>query len=263
MSRDVKLIDLASVYATVAKYGRRPNITSVTKITDHKGTIIEERKCEEIEEIPLIASAVASESARLIRKPLRTSCGGEQVLDPRVAFIITDILKDNEARTPSFGANSMLVIPNHGEVAVKTGTSNNLRDNLTVGYNQNYLVAVWVGNNDNSPMSRIASGVTGASPIFNNIISALLAQKENHDWGIPEGLIQLPICPFTGTLACTGCPVKMEWFLEENKPETACRPDWFKKEKEEDGKSDKDKKPIYEYFVQPSPTIKRGRFPIF
>jgi len=260
---EVRLIDLAQVYTTVANYGKRPNITSVTKITNHKGTVIEERKCEDTEEESLIASAQASDSAQLIKKPPQTSCGGEQVLDPRVAFIITDILKDNNARSPAFGINSMLVIPNHAEVAVKTGTSNNLRDNLTVGYNQNYLVAVWVGNNDNSPMARVASGVTGASPIFNNIMSALLAQKENHDWDIPEGLVQLPICPLTGTLACTGCPVKMEWFLEENKPETACHPDWFKKSKGEEKRPDEEKRPIYQYLIQPSPTIKRGRFPIF
>jgi membrane carboxypeptidase/penicillin-binding protein len=259
---EVRLIDLARVYATVANYGKIPNIKSVIKITNYNGAVIEEEKCEEIEDIPLIASVNASESAQLIKTPPLTNCAGEQVLDPRVAFLITDILRDNAARSPSFGTNSMLVIPNHAEVAVKTGTSNNLRDNLTVGYNQNYLVAVWVGNNDNSPMSRIASGVTGASPIFNNIMSALLAQKENHDWGIPEGMIQLPICPLTGTLACTGCPVKMEWFLEENKPEVACHPDWFKKVEEED-KSEEGKKPFYEYIVQPSPKIKRGRFPIF
>ena len=57
----------------------------------------------------------------------------------------------------------MLVIPNHPEVAVKTGTSNNLKDNLTIGFNQDYLVAVWVGNNDGSSMSRVASGITGAA----------------------------------------------------------------------------------------------------
>jgi membrane carboxypeptidase/penicillin-binding protein PbpC len=133
----------------------------------------------------------------------------------------------------------MLNVQGHKEVAVKTGTSNDLRDNLTIGYNQNFLVAVWVGNNDNSPMDRVASGVTGASPIFNKIMSALLAQQENHDWETPQGLVQLPICPYTGTLACSGCPIKMEWFLEENKPEKACQSSWFEKEEgEEDQNSE-------------------------
>ena len=177
----------------------------------------------------MINTAQASQSALISPASKTEDCGGEQVLDPRVSFIITDILKDNTTRAPSFGTNSLLVIPNHKEVAVKTGTSNDLRDNLAIGYNQKYLVAVWVGNNDNSPMSRIASGVTGATPIWNKIMSALLAQEENHDWQVPEGLIQVPICPYTGTLACEGCPTKMEWFLEENRPTKACSPEWFKK----------------------------------
>jgi membrane carboxypeptidase/penicillin-binding protein PbpC len=136
--------------------------------------------------------------------------------------MITDILKDNSARAPAFGHSSYLVIPNHPEVAVKTGTSNNLRDNLTVGYNQDYLVAVWVGNNDNSPMARIASGITGASPIWNRIFSALLANTASKNWGVPAGISQIPICTLTGTLPCQGCPIRLEWFLDENKPKYAC-----------------------------------------
>ena len=248
---EVKLIDLARVYATIANYGKRPELVSTLKVVDYKGKALEEYKCEKQDENNqtelvnqgpedsdepinritdnLINTAQASQSALISPASKTEDCGGEQVLDPRVSFIITDILKDNTTRAPSFGTNSLLVIPNHKEVAVKTGTSNDLRDNLAIGYNQKYLVAVWVGNNDNSPMSRIASGVTGATPIWNKIMSALLAQEENHDWQVPEGLIQVPICPYTGTLACEGCPTKMEWFLEENKPTKVCSPEWFKK----------------------------------
>lgn len=204
---EVKLIDLARVYATFANLGRKPPLTSVLKVTDYVGRTHDENGCGD-------------------------ECG-EQVLDPRISFIITDILKDNEARAPSFGSNSLLVIPKHKEVAVKTGTSNDLRDNLAIGYNQNYVVAVWVGNNDNSQMERIASGVTGATPIFNRIMTALLEKSENHDWEVPKGLIKIPICPLTGTLACEGCPTKLEWFLEENKPQTYCSPGWFKQEEEQ------------------------------
>ncbi|MCK4782138.1 MAG: hypothetical protein KAV87_00195, partial [Desulfobacteraceae bacterium] len=175
---------------------------------------------------------------------------GEQVIDPRVAYMLIDILKDNRARSPAFGNSSLLAIPNHSEVAVKTGTSNNLRDNLAIGFNQKYLVATWVGNNDNSPMSRIASGVTGATPIFHNIISALLAQEKNHDWIIPEGLVQVPICPIVGTLPCKNCPIRIEWFLEENQPQKACSSEFIKKLQEEEVIINKDKKikpPRYPY----------------
>jgi membrane carboxypeptidase/penicillin-binding protein PbpC len=230
---DVKLIDLARAYATVANYGKRPNLVSILKVTNYKNKVLEEFACKGGFQPDLASSlndvSAATESSLKSSVDNKSDCGSEQVLDSRVAFIITDILKDNNARAPSFGTNSMLVIPEHKEVAVKTGTSNDLRDNLTIGYNQLYLVAVWVGNNDNSPMARVASGVTGASPIFNKIMGALLAQEPNHDWSTPEGLVQLPICPRTGTLACEGCPVKMEWFLEENAPQKACNPDLFTK----------------------------------
>ena len=213
------------MYATVANYGKRPEIESILKVTDSKGKVLEEFTCKESHD-PLIAQASATDSAT--KNQIYKDCPGEKVLDPRVAFIITDILRDNSARSPSFGANSLLVVPKHNEVAVKTGTSNNLRDNLTVGYTQDYVVAVWIGNNDNSEMSRVASGVTGATPIWNKIMSALLAEKPSAAWSIPEKLTQLPICPLTGTLACEECPIKMEWFLEENKPEKACNPEWFR-----------------------------------
>ncbi|MBI3443507.1 transglycosylase domain-containing protein [Candidatus Woesebacteria bacterium] len=207
---DIKLIDLARAYATIANYGKLPELIPVLKIKNYKDKVLEEGKCKPS------------------RFTLRSSCEQPQVIDPRVAFLLTDILRDNKARAPAFGLNSALVIPKHEEVAVKTGTSNNLRDNLTIGFNQKYLVAVWVGNNDNTPMARIASGITGAAPIFNKIMGALLANESNHPWEMPSGLVQVPICTVTGTLGCAGCPsIQNEWFLEENKPTKTCRPEWF------------------------------------
>jgi len=178
---DITLFELSNVYATLANYGKRPELYGIKKVVNSRGKTIYEHKKQE-----------------------------EQVLDPRVAFMITDILRDNIARAPAFGTNSALVIPNHREIAVKTGTSNNLRDNLTVGYNQTYLVATWVGNNDNSPMSRIASGVTGASPIWNKIMSTLVADMSNHPWEIPPGLVQKTACG------------KTEWFLAERSTQIPC-----------------------------------------
>ncbi len=223
---EVKLIDLAQVYATLANYGSRPDITPVIKITDLNGNVIDEFENDTPKNNTFIAKASASESAYKIYSE-KVNRQGEQVIDPRVAYIITDILKDNIARSPTFGTNSLMVIPNHPEVAVKTGTSNNLRDNLTIGYNQNYLVAVWVGNNDNTPMERIASGVTGATPIWNKIMTALLANEEKNEWIVPENMVKIPICPYTQTLACQGCANKIEWFLEESTPTRTCNPEWF------------------------------------
>lgn len=180
---EVTLLDLAQAYTAFPNMGAKIPLNPVLDIKDYKNKIYYHASCTDFS----------------IEK-----CPTEQVLDPRVAFQIIDILRDNNARTPAFGSNSMLVIRDHPEVAVKTGTSNDLRDNLTVGFSQDYLTAIWVGNNDNSPMSRVASGVTGASPIWNKIMSALLADKQSKEWQPPQGLVQKQ---------CLG---KNEWFLEEN-----------------------------------------------
>ncbi len=180
---EIKLIDLARVYATVANYGVRPDIKYIGKITNYKGEILADNKT-----------------------PAKS-----QIIDSRVAYMLIDILKDNSARTPAFGPNSALVIPKHPEVAVKTGTSNNFKDNLTLGFNQSYLVAVWVGNNDSSPMSHIVSGVTGAAPIFNKIMSDLLQNQPSLAWEAPGGLVKK-----------STCEGKSEWFLAENSPKIIC-----------------------------------------
>lgn len=200
---EVKLIDLAQVYSTIANYGNKNNIFSILEIKNSKGKILEKNNNFDL---------------------------SEKILDPRICFLLIDVLRDNRARTPAFGSNSQLVIKNHPEVAVKTGTSNNLKDNLTVGFSQEFLVAVWVGNNDSTPMSYIASGITGAAPIFNKIMTNLLKDKESVDWKVPKGLVTISICPLTGSLPCSGCPVTSEYFLEESKPNSACV---FKKPEED------------------------------
>ncbi len=90
-----------------------------------------------------------------------------QVLSPRSAYLITDILADDVARQPAFGSNSILNLP--FPAAVKTGTTTDWRDNWTVGYSTRRLVGVWVGNADNSPMVDV-SGVDGAGPIWHDLM---------------------------------------------------------------------------------------------
>lgn len=207
---EVKLIDLARAYATVANYGKRPELVSIQKITNYKGKVLDHYSCS-------TEAVVVEVEAASTRPPCF-----EQVIDSRVAFILIDILKDNTARAPAFGSFSQLVIPGRSDIAVKTGTSNELKDNLTVGFNQKYLAAVWVGNNDATPMARIASGVTGAAPIWNQIMGALVGGTPEESWTAPIGLEQVLICTLTGTLPCEGCPTRSEWYLTENKPSTTC-----------------------------------------
>lgn len=182
---ETKLLDLARVYATIANYGKRPELISILSVKNYKGKILESNKC------------------------LKEDCKVE-VADPKASFILIDILKDNNARAPEFSSHSALYIPGHPEVAVKTGTSNDLKDNLTVGFTQKYLTAVWVGNNDSSPMSRVASGITGAAPIWNEIMNRLLAKEEVVDWQPPDGLVQLK------------CGTKSEWFIKGTEPSNYC-----------------------------------------
>jgi penicillin-binding protein 1C len=78
-------------------------------------------------------------------------------------------------------------------------------------------------------MSRIASGVTGASPIWNKIMSAVLSDQTSIDWKAPDGVSKINICTITGSLPCDGCPTRQEWFLDENKPAKTCSSEQIQK----------------------------------
>jgi len=160
---EVKMTDMAVVYGTVANLGRRVNLDPLLKVTNYKDEVLYQKQ----NELP------------------------NQVIDPGVAYIISSILADNSARSLEFGANSPLNIPGR-TVSVKTGTSDNKRDNWTLGFTPNYLVAAWVGNNDNSPMSQsLASGITGAAPIWNKIMTSLLPNNaSNIIEKIPDDITQ-------------------------------------------------------------------------
>jgi membrane carboxypeptidase/penicillin-binding protein PbpC len=211
---EVTMIDMAVAYGTLANLGHRIDLNPVLKIQNPK-------------------SKIQNSNFKIDKQY------NHLVLDPRVAFILNNILADSEARIPAFGRHSKLNIDGH-TVAVKTGTSNNLRDNWTIGYTPDYLVAVWVGNFNNSPMSRIASGITGATPIWQEIMIYLLNQyksqnlgqleivnSHNFPWPIPKGIVKTPICLYTSTLPCTGCPTREEYFIDGTQPTHHCSPSWF------------------------------------
>jgi 1A family penicillin-binding protein len=102
-----------------------------------------------------------------------------RVLSQGISYIMSDILSDNQARQSAFGPHSALEIPGY-KVAVKTGTTDSKKDNWTIGYTPEYLVAVWVGNNDNTPMNpALTSGITGAAPIWNRVMTYLLTSYSN------------------------------------------------------------------------------------
>jgi len=189
---EVKMTDMAVVYGTIANYGERKDLSPILKLTDSQGKTL-----------------------------YSNSNSRKKIISKKTAFLLTDILSDNRARTPAFGPSSFLVIPDH-QVAVKTGTTNDKRDNWTIGYTRDFLTAVWVGNNDNSPMSAVASGVTGASPIWNKIMVKLLEDKPKHHFPTPDNLVKVKVCSWNGLLPCEGCPTVEEYFTAGEEPKQHC-----------------------------------------
>src|SRR5690606_3722173 len=123
-----------------------------------------------------------------------------RVLSEEVSFLISHILLDNNARTDAFGPNSYLNIPGRS-VAVKTGTTDEKKDNWTIGYTPSYAVGVWVGNNDNTPLdARIASGTTGASPIWAGIMKAVISGTNNEEFSVPENVEAIQVDALSGGL---------------------------------------------------------------
>lgn len=201
----VLMTDLATAYSSFANLGYPVPLNPFLEISNYKGEVLYRNDCA----------------------LMTDNCYQEQVLSARSAFVITDILSDNRARTPAFGAFSVLQIPNQ-QVAVKTGTTNSLKDNWTVGYTSERLVATWVGNNDNTPMSYVASGITGASPIWNKIMLLLLDAERPHVFATPENMIKVKVCAVTGSLPCTACPrVVEELFIAGTEPKQACSAEQF------------------------------------
>lgn len=188
---EVRMIEMATAFGVFANGGIRKDLVSILEVKDRWGRILERN----------------------------SQTPGKRVLPPEVTYLITHILLDNNARSAAFGPRSWLVVKGHPEVAVKTGTTNDKRDNWTIGYTQDVVVVVWVGNNDNSPMSAVASGVTGASPIWNKIISFYLKDK-NPKWPIkPKNIIGKTICNETGLLPPPeGCSSRFEYFIAGTEP---------------------------------------------
>lgn len=189
---EVRLLDLTGAYSVFARGGTHIEPHGVTEIRDGQNKkIYSYKKTKE-----------------------------NRVFTEGISFLISHILADNNARAGAFGAYSALVVPGR-TVAVKTGTTDDKRDNWTLGYTNDVTVGVWVGNNDNSAMNaRIASGVTGASPIWNRIMSTLLKDGKYKDGiaGKPSDVDALQIDSLFGGLPKDGYPTRSEYFVKGTEP---------------------------------------------
>ncbi len=187
---EVKMIDLAQAFGTIANEGVKVPLTGILKVEDYQGQVLYEAQIEQREKL---LDKMQSEPELSFEE---TKNGTEitRVLQPEPAYLIADIMRDDKARWLGFGSRSELVIKGK-EVAVKTGTTNDVRDNWTVGFTPKLLSIVWVGNTDGSPMNnRLVSGVTGAAPIWNKIMSLMLADQEVIWSEKPETIEEAMVC---------------------------------------------------------------------
>ena len=181
--REVRLLDLTSAFGVLANSGVKQDPVSILKVSDAKDkTLYEYRQSD-----------------------------GTRIFEEGIAFIISNILSDNGARSAAFGTNSVLNISGK-TVSVKTGTTDEKKDNWTIGYTPDFVVTVWVGNNDNTPMNQyLASGITGAAPIWNRVMSYLLTKYGAH-WYEKPGNIAEKQCYFG----------KTEYFLKGTEAKANC-----------------------------------------
>jgi 1A family penicillin-binding protein len=164
---EVRLLELTAAYGAFANGGYRAEPVTITRVEDSEG--------------------------RLLKAWEATP--GPRVMDERVAYLITDILSDNLARTPTFGEGSALRLSR--PAAVKTGTTTDWRDNWTVGYTPDLVVGVWTGNADNEPMEHV-SGVMGAAPIWHDVMETLLKGRSAREFTEPPGMARMTVCADSG-----------------------------------------------------------------
>jgi 1A family penicillin-binding protein len=184
----VRLLELTAAYGAFANSGYRVSPYAIQEITDPAGNLL-----------------YTAEPAQQVR-----------MLDERLAWLISDILSDNEARFIGFGRNSILRIDR--PAAVKTGTTTSFHDNWTVGYTPDLVVGVWAGNADYQPM-RDVTGVTGAAPIWHQFMRSVLTGTPERGFSRPAGLVRVEVCALSGLLPSENCPYRRwEWFIAGTEP---------------------------------------------
>ncbi|MBI3577574.1 transglycosylase domain-containing protein [Candidatus Gottesmanbacteria bacterium] len=187
---EVTLLELTGAYGVLATGGVLHEPVAILKVVDVKGKTLFEQK----------------------------STSGKRVLPPEIPYLLSDILSDNEARKEVFGPKSYLTIAGR-TVAVKTGTTDDKRDNWAIGYTPTIVVGTWVGNNDNSPMHpSLASGVTGAAPIWNRMIREALKDKPDEPFERPGNIVEADVDSYGGGLALGDSPTRKERFIKGTEP---------------------------------------------
>jgi len=215
---EVKMTDMAVAFGSLANMGMKKELTPIKKIVDSHGKVIQDIEKPRSLWADIARKAYASEENEVE--------GGKPVVSHFTAWQLVDILSDKNARAGEFGLNTPLRIIINKEdrkVFVKTGTSNEFKDNWTDGCSPDFCVLTWVGNNNGEPMYKVASGITGAAPIWNEIMTNVLKDTEPAEFPVPEGMVEVEICASNGLLPCKGCPqLKKAWFVPGTEPKQHC-----------------------------------------
>jgi len=212
---EVRMTEMAQAFSALANQGVPRKLNAILKIEDRTGKVLYEFQ----------DSNLVKDISKPIPAPSALAIPGKRALSREASYIISHILLDNNARSSAFGEGSLLVIPRKA-VSVKTGTTDDKKDNWTIGYTPNFLTAVWVGNNDNSPMNpALASGVTGAAPIWNQIMRFILTEQPDV-WPVkPDTVIGKQICNDSGAAmikddgGAESCPARYEFFIKGTEPQ--------------------------------------------
>ncbi len=226
---EIRMVDMATAFGVFANKGIRVDLNPILKVEDQQGNILEQYNTTEMSNIVDKMNNLDNE------KYEGNETDPKRVLSQETAYLISHILLDNNARAAAFGSSSQLVIPNQ-VVSVKTGTTNDLRDNWTIGFTPNFLVATWVGNNDNTPMHPyLVSGVTGAAPIWNALMDKTLEGKEAEWPDRPVGIVGRDVCSLSGLVPNPDnpCPTRHEFFNKKfdlNQIDFSRRGIWIKKD---------------------------------
>lgn len=211
---EIRMIDLAQAFGVLANQGIKVPVTPILKVEDYKGNVIDS---VDLEDRKKDLAEMTSDEDELELGDLA------RVMNRAPAYLIDHIMQDNQARMAAFGPKSKLVIPGQ-IVSAKTGTTNDLKDNWTVGFTPQFLVITWVGNNDGSPMNRnLVSGITGAAPIFNDIMSYILRDQQPIIPEKPEDVATAMVC-VTGFPPQAGesCPQQQqELYWKKSQPSKA------------------------------------------
>ncbi len=185
---ETKLVEMTGAFATFANNGVYMKPSSIIEVKNARGQVL-----------------------------YKNNSIGREAIDPEIAFLISDILSDDGARSSTFGVNSLLNIPGH-QVAVKTGTTDDLRDNYAIGYTKDVAIGTWVGNNNNAAMSSVASGITGATPIWHRAMVEFLSGKPAHSFESHPNVQKMNVDTLTGMLPQEDFPARSEWFIKGTEP---------------------------------------------